>query len=127
MERGETVVHLRGLEFWAFHGCFPEEAVVGNRFTVELEMGLDTRRAQRSDDLMDTLNYQLAYGVIAREMGQNSHLLEHLTRRIVDALMAAFAQLRWVEVEVSKHNPPIGGQLGSVSVRLREERDTLQG
>lgn len=122
MESNNTVVRLRGLEFWAYHGCFPEEAVVGNRFTVEVSMGLNTEVAQRSDSLEDTLNYQLVYGVVAREMQKNSHLLEHLTRRIIDALMTSFPQLQWVEVEVAKHNPPIGGQVGSVSVQLRSQR-----
>lgn len=118
----DTVITLRGMEFWAYHGCLPEEEVVGNRFEVDVRLWLNTEKAQRSDALTDTLNYALVYERVNTIMKERANLLEHVGHKIVEALLAEFAQLKRVEVEVRKYNPPLGGILDSVGVTLQGER-----
>ena len=46
------------------------------------------------------------------------HLLEHVARRIGERVLTDFAAVETVTVKVSKLNPPLGGQMESVSVEV---------
>ena len=109
---------LENMDFFAYHGCFKEEQIIGNRFLVNLEIDVDTDKAELSDHLHDTINYQAVYRLLAEEMKTKSHLLEHIARRIIDAVKKAFPSIRYIKVKVSKMNPPMGGKMEAVSVEL---------
>ncbi len=109
---------LQEMEFYAYHGCFREEQVIGNRFLVDLEVNVDTTGAEASDRIQDTLNYQALYEEVKRAMATKSHLLEHLARRTLDTLAAKFPQIKSARLKVSKMNPPMGGKMRCVSVEL---------
>ena len=68
-------------------------------------------KAAVSDQITDALSYQTAYEIIAVEMMKRSHLLEHVGLRMLDALYAAFPQLLYAKIKISKMNPPLGGQI----------------
>lgn len=109
---------LEGMEFFAYHGCFHEEQIIGTRFIVEVEMELETAKAEVSDHLEDTVNYQAVYGIVKHEMEQKSQLIEHVARRILDAVTASFPQISSMQVRLSKVNPPLGGKVKQVSCVL---------
>lgn len=117
-----SLITLSGMRFYAFHGCFAEEQKIGTHFQVEVAFETDTSRAQQSDDIADTVNYLEVYRVVQREMMKPSHLLEHVGDRIGAALLSAFAPIERVKVKVTKLNPPLGGQLESVSVEIIKDR-----
>jgi len=107
------------MEFFAYHGCHREEQLAGNHFVVDITMDYDMKKASDSDELCDALNYTEAYELVKQEMSIRSHLLEHLTIRILDRLFERFPQLKETTVCVSKLNPPIDGQMRSMSVSQR--------
>lgn len=109
---------LEGMEFFAYHGCFHEEQIIGTRFEVELELDVDTSPAEISDHLEDTVNYQSVYSLVRHEMEQKSQLIEHVARRILDAVKGTFPQITFVRVRISKTNPPLGGKVKQVSCVL---------
>jgi len=112
------LIRIEDMEFYAFHGHFREEQIVGNHFMVDVTVETDTDKAGRSDDLRDTLNYQKAYLIIKREMETSSHLLEHIATRILDALYNELTGIISAKVKVSKLNPVMGGRIGRVSVEI---------
>ena len=105
----QSIIELRGLQFFAFHGVLPEEREQGNAFVVDLSLETDISRAVRTDALDDTINYAAAYEVVKREMDISSLLLEHVCGRIAEALLSSFDALQRVTVCVVKKNPPIDG------------------
>ena len=105
----QSIIELRGLQFFAFHGVLPEEREQGNIFVVDLSLETDISRAVRTDALDDTINYAAAYEVVKREMDISSLLLEHVCGRIAEALLTSFDALLRVTVCVVKKNPPIDG------------------
>ena len=117
-----SLIRIDGMSFYAHHGCFDTEQTIGTRFRVDVAMRVDTSRAERSDDLNDTVNYADVYQVVKREMQQPSHLLEHVAHRIASAIQAAFGSVEQVEVKVSKLNPPLGGKMDAVSVEIVQGR-----
>ena len=112
------IVEIEGMEFFAYHGCYETERIVGNKFKAWVRMETDCEAAAATDDIGKALNYASAYEVVAREMMKTSHLLEHVCKRIMDALLAEFPQIEHVEVKVSKLNPPLGGKIEATSVTL---------
>lgn len=113
-------IHLEDMEFYAFHGHFKEEQIVGNRFLVDLTLSTNMEGPGQSDNLKDALNYQEAYEIVKKEMEKKSHLLEHIARRILDALYDHFEAIDEASIKVSKMNPPMGGKMDRVSVTMRK-------
>jgi len=109
---------LEGMEFFAYHGHYKEEQIIGTKFIVDLEMVFETSPAEYSDRLGDTINYQEVYQVVKKEMEINAHLLESVARRILDAVIKSFSQVKSVQVKISKVNPPLGGKVKQVSCLL---------
>ena len=112
------VIEIEGMEFFAYHGHFAAEQVVGNRFVVNLTLRTDCEKAAKSDNLEDTLNYQIVYEVVSEEMKIKSRLLEHVAGRILDRLYEKFEDIINAKIKISKLNPPMGGQIDRVSVTL---------
>jgi dihydroneopterin aldolase len=109
---------LEQMEFYAYHGCFEEEQIIGNRFIVNLEINTNTASAEISDKLHDTVNYQKVYNLVKAAMEVKSHLLEHIGRRIIDSVMSEFPVITGIKIRISKMNPPMGGKMNAVSVEL---------
>ena len=118
-----STIAIEGMTFCAYHGCMEEEQVIGNTFVVDLYLESDTRKAEQSDDLNDTTDYAEAYNIVKREIEIPSKLLEHVGRRILDAIKKSFPEVESAELKVAKMNPPISGQAESVSVTLIEDYD----
>jgi len=113
-----SVIQIEKMEFYAYHGHFREEQIVGNRFLVDLWIETDMSKPAATDDLNDAVNYQVAYKLIRKEMEKKSNLLEHIAKRILDTLFESLEGIEKVRVKISKMNPPVGGKIDSVSVLL---------
>ncbi|HEX2396500.1 MAG TPA: dihydroneopterin aldolase, partial [Bacteroidales bacterium] len=107
---------LRNMEFYAHHGHFKEEQIIGGRFSVDLLIETDMTRASETDELTDTVDYSRVYEAVKTEMACPSKLLEHLAKRIIDAVYRVSDDVGKVTVTVSKINPAIGGKLDKFSV-----------
>jgi dihydroneopterin aldolase len=112
------LIRIEGMEFYAFHGHYKEEQIVGSHFMVDITLETETDKAGMSDDLNDTLNYQKAYLIVKKEMEITSNLLEHIATRILEALYKNLKGIKRGTVKVSKLNPVMGGKIGRVSVEI---------
>jgi dihydroneopterin aldolase len=110
------LIELEEMDFYAYHGQFEEEQVVGNKFLVNITIETDCSKAAETDNLHDALDYVSIYKITKEEMEVKSHLLEHLTGRIIDRIHKEFPQIAHSKVKVSKLNPPMGGRMEKVSV-----------
>ncbi len=106
------------MEFFAYHGCFKEEQIIGTKFRVDLTIEANVDEAATNDDLHLTINYLSVYQMIKKQMEIKSKLLENVGKRILDELYVQFPGVIKAEVKVSKLNPPLGGKLDSVSLTL---------
>lgn len=111
-------IRLEGMEFFAFHGHYKEEQIIGTRFRVDLEFEYQSHRAEISDQLDDAVNYQEVFSLIKKEMENSSHLIEHVARRILDALKKHFPMIIQAKVTLSKLNPQLGGKVKQVTCIL---------
>ena len=113
-----SVISIEGMEFFAYHGCFNEEAIIGTKFRVDLFLRADTRKAEASDELRDTLNYQSVYACVKEEMQTRSKLLEHVGRRILVRVKREYPEINHARIKIRKLNPPLGGKIDFVALEL---------
>ncbi len=112
-----SIIELTNMEFYAKHGYFNVEEKIGGKFIVNVRLNVNCENAGISDNLDDAFNYQLAYDAIRREMLQPSALIENVCSRILKTL-CSFKKVEGAWVKISKMNPPLGGQVTSVSVEM---------
>lgn len=119
------IIKIEGMDFFAYHGCFAEESIIGTRFEVDLLVELDTSQAEQSDNLHHTVNYMSLYETVKTEMEIRSNLLENVAHRILDSIQRRFPFITRTEVKISKLNPPLGGKIDRVSVVLTDKQINL--
>ncbi|MBI3990158.1 MAG: dihydroneopterin aldolase [candidate division NC10 bacterium] len=109
---------LQGIRFYGHHGATEAEQTLGQRFQVDVELGLDLRPAGGSDDLQATVNYALVHRLVV-EVGtqERFHLLEALAERIAQVILERFP-VKEVKVRACKPSPPLQGELGFVGVEI---------
>ena len=110
---------LNEIRVYAFHGCMEEEKKIGSDYIVNLEVETDMINPAKSDDIIDALDYVSLNKIVKEEMSVSSKLLEHVAQRIIDRVLKQFSEVESIEVSVAKQNPPIGGDVGEVCVRLK--------
>jgi len=85
-----AIIKIEKMDFFAYHGCFTEESIIGTRFEVDLTVTVDTEQAEVSDDLHHTVNYMSLYNTVKKEMEIRSNLLENVAHRILNAIRLRF-------------------------------------
>jgi dihydroneopterin aldolase len=122
MAGGDKII-LRNMVFRGRHGVHPAERELGQRFEVDVELGLDLARAMDSDALQDSVDYSRAFAIVREEVEEHQYqLLEGLGGAIVRRLMAELPILSIV-VEVRKPQAPIHGILSYAAVEIRRRRE----
>ncbi|MDF0530917.1 dihydroneopterin aldolase [Tsukamurella sp. 8F] len=115
-------IELRGLRIRGHHGVFEHERRDGQDFLVDVVVWTDSRRAARTDDLADTVDYgaiaQRAHDVVA---GTPRNLIETVAGEIADDL-AGDPRVHAVEVTVHKPAAPIPLTFADVAVVARRSR-----
>lgn len=115
-------VYVENIQVYAYHGCLPEETLIGSAYRVDVWVEGDLSVSAVSDQLEDTIDYVTLCACVREEMATPSKLLEHVAQRILNRIFAASAQVSLANVKVAKINPPIGGYVESVAVELERER-----
>ncbi len=121
------LICVNNLSVHGYHGCLPEEALIGTEFIVNVWMVTDFSEAALHDDLSKTIDYVAVSEIVFREMKVRSKLIEQVGQRIVDALWGLSSDLKEIKVEVRKLSPPIGIDVNSVSVWITEKRNQKGG
>jgi dihydroneopterin aldolase len=115
-------IKLKNIRTYSYHGCLVEEGKIGSDYSIDLEIKTDLRKACLSDHLIDTVDYVLLNKIVEEEMEIRSHLLEHVAQRIITRVFNEIPEVSRILLGVSKLNPPIGGDVESVTVELEEYR-----
>ena len=119
----DSYIFLEDLRLFARHGVAEQEREVGNEYRVDVRLRTDIGRAARTDDVADTVNYAEVFNLIRREMDTPSGLLEHVARRMVDAILSHFQTVTEVRLTLRKRNPPMGADCLWAGVELTVQRE----
>lgn len=116
-------IYVNQMEFYGYHGVFPEENRLGQRFVVDLEIELDLSRAGWSDNLEDSINYGELYSICKDIVeGKTFKLVESIAEHIASEVLTKFDAIHFCTIKVYKPDPPIPGHYKSVAVEMRRGR-----
>jgi dihydroneopterin aldolase len=114
---------LAGMAFEARHGVNDWEKAQAQRFEVDVELFLGTRRAGASDELDQTVDYRDVYEQVRRVIeGPPVDLIETLAESIARDALAANRRARKVVVRVRKPDVQLGGPLAYAGVEVVRRR-----
>lgn len=114
----KTIIELESMEFYAYHGCYETERVVGGRFMVDVTIETSVDEAARADRLDGSINYLNVFRIVKEQMERPSNIIENVAMRIIDGIYEKFPECIKVTTKVSKLTPPVGGKVEKVSVTL---------
>lgn len=105
-----TRIALEGMHFFAYHGYYEEERIVGNQFIIDTFVDVDTFDST-DDDINDTVNYEVIYDIVKSHMDKKYKLLETIALNISTELKTRFSNIKKVKVKVAKLGPQLGGEV----------------
>ena len=114
------LITVEGIRVFGYHGHLPEEAVLGGQFIVNVWVEADTDEVEKTDNINDTVDYVKIIAIVKEQMAVRSNMIEHPTRRIVDAILP-LNKVQKVTVEVEKIQPPIDATFDKISVTIQGE------
>jgi dihydroneopterin aldolase len=116
-------IFLRGLAVECIIGFIEWERRIKQTVVIDLELPVDCRRAARTDEVADTLDYkQVAKRVIAFVSDSQFKLVETLAERTAMLILQEFA-VDWVRVGINKPGAIRGSR--DVGVTLERSRADL--
>ncbi len=117
MEFYRQKIALTSLRFFAHHGFYREEQVLGNEFFLTITCFL-SRNMSDDDNLSKAINYEVLYRIAKDQMEKPRKLLETVVANIVENIKAQFPELDEIDACLKKMNPPFGGDTAIAEVSL---------
>ena len=120
------VIRLMDMVFYGYHGALPDKTPLGQRFSVDVNVYRDLRKAGATDQLGDTSDYGRIYQQVKGVMeGHPFDLLEAAAEKIAQRILED-SEVAAVKLEIRKPSVPIPGALGSSAVQIvRHQRLTM--
>lgn len=118
-------IKIEDLEIYAHHGVMKEENVLGQKFLLSLELGVDTCKAGRTDELRDSINYaEVAHFTNNYLKEHTFQLIEAVAEHIAEEILLHFP-VKEIHVEVKKPWAPILLPMSHVSVEIHRKWHTV--
>jgi 7,8-dihydroneopterin aldolase/epimerase/oxygenase len=122
-----ALIALEDMRFYAYHGLYEEERILGTHFILDIFIetditSADTIEEHGMDKLINTINYETVYDICKIQMREENSekLLETVLHNIIDALKKQFSTIQVVRVKIKKLNPPMSGQIGAASIEITD-------
>ena len=116
-------IFVNQMEFYGYHGVFPEETRLGQRFVVDLMVLVDLKKAGQTDELEHSVNYGELFQVCKEVVeGKPYKLVEAVAEKIAETVLGQFTLVSEVTIKVIKPDPPIPGHYQSVAVEITRRR-----
>ena len=116
------IIKVENIRVFAYHGCLKEETKIGSDYRVDLKVEANLQTSSKTDKLSDTVDYVFLNRIIKEEMNIPSHLLETVAKRILNRIFDEDKLVKKATVWVSKLNPPIGGDVERVTIKMTDKR-----
>ncbi len=116
------IIKVKNIHVYAYHGCLDEEGKIGSEYRVDVSVKADLKKSALSDKLEDTVDYVHLNKIVKEEMAIRSKLLETVANKILERILLEIPFVKKAIIDVSKINPPIGGNVAMVTIKMSKER-----
>lgn len=114
---------MHNMGFYGYHGLLKEEAVLGQKFFIDIELYVDTKVAGESDNMYDSVSYADVYAVV-KDFTENKrfNLIEALAENIAKEVLVKFDKVNEIMVRIKKPEAPVNGIYDYFGVEIRRKR-----
>jgi dihydroneopterin aldolase len=116
------IIKLTNIRTFSYHGCLEEEAKIGSNYRIDLTVKTNLKPSAQTDELQDTVDYVDLNRIVVEEMAIRAKLLEHVAQRIMNRVLKELLSVLKIKIEVTKLNPPIGGDVEGVTIIMSKKR-----
>lgn len=114
-------IKIHGIEVFAYHGLFEEEAQNGQEFIIDCEFSLDTSMCR--EEIGKTVHYGEVTLDIVRFVSENRYdLLETLANDLVKLLLEKYKLMTEITLTIHKPNAPIPAEFVDVTLQVIRKR-----
>lgn len=113
-----TTITLQGAEFFAYHGFYPEEQILGNKFIVDVEISFIAPGDNTDDNIDNTVDYEKVYHIMKNEMVEPRKLIETVAQTIATRIKETYPFIESLKVSLKKLNPPLNGKVESSGIQI---------
>jgi len=106
------------VEFFSFHGVYPEEKIIGGKFIVEIQVEQEVSDDASLKRLTEIVNYEKIYSIAKKQMDIPRELIETVAKNILDDIGSRFTKINFAEVKIIKLTPGGVFKSGNASVSL---------
>ena len=106
---------MSNLGFYGYHGLLKEEAVLGQKFFIDIELYLDTKEAGETDDMYKSVSYADVYEVV-KEIVENK-------RFNLCEVLEKFDLIKGIMVRVKKPEAPVPGIYDYFGLEIKRTKD----
>ena len=110
------IIAIKGAEFFAYHGFYPEEQKIGNKFIVDVEVSFKPLSNLKDDKIANTVDYEQLYRIVTETMKRTMKLIETVAQAIADKIKEQFPFVDHIKVTIKKMNPPFNGKVEYSSI-----------
>jgi dihydroneopterin aldolase len=114
-------VSLEGIRFFAFHGFYAEEQVLGTEFILDID-AIQEVFDDGKDELANTVNYVRLFEIASEEMKITRKLIETVAHSILERVRHEFLTVQVIRVSIRKMNPPMGAEVRNSAIELTFRR-----
>ena len=116
------VIRLKNMQFYGFHGVSDSEKHLGGRFEVDVELHLSLKDSCESDDLNDTINYEVIYKTVDACIRKDKfYLIEALANSIAKDILNGHPVDSLI-VRVRNPHAPVKGVLDTIEVEIERNK-----
>jgi 7,8-dihydroneopterin aldolase/epimerase/oxygenase len=114
------------LSVFAYHGVFPEEERLGQRFLISIDCTLDLKKAGETDDYTASVDYaHLVKSVHSLATSRRFNTLEGLAEALAHDVLFRFPLVQSVDIKVEKPHAPIAYSFDTVAVHISRTREGI--
>jgi dihydroneopterin aldolase len=112
-------IALKNLEFFAFHGFYPQEQLTGNAYLLDISVEIPGAQV-RAEHMETTVNYETLFGIARSVMSTPYKLLESVVEEIHIQVSSRYPFVHSIDVVLTKKHPPIDFMKGDSVVALKK-------
>ena len=113
-------VYLSDLQFYAYHGIYEGEALVGGNYQVHLRVDYNEKN-NRFEDVHNIISYEDLFAIVKKRMAIASPLLEEVADAIIRKIKHRYSAAKEISITIFKLQPPIEGFQGRAGITLQKK------
>lgn len=113
---------IKDLEVFAYHGVFPEEKSLGQKFLISVTLTLDMREAAITGDLSKSVHYgELAHALEKEFQKESYDLIETAGEKLTTYVLDNYPMVSKVKIMIKKPWAPILRSMDTVAIEITRE------